>query len=549
MSDSIILQAEKVTKVYPGTLALDAVDFNIYKGKVNVLIGENGAGKSTLMKILAGVEQASSGKLLLNGQEVHLKSPRDAAKHGIGIIYQELNLFPNLNISENIFVAREQISNFGVIQHSKQEAMATKLLERTQQPINPKTIVGDLRIGQQQIVEIAKALAQDATILIMDEPTSALSQSEVESLFKIIEDLTKQGVSIVYISHKLDELLRIGDYFTILRDGKLVAEAPAPEVSLSWIVEKMVGRKPESLFSRDEHKVKEELLRVENVTLPRVGGGFLLDRVSFSLRAGEILGIYGLMGAGRSELLESLLGLHPAKGRIHLAGQELKGDIGERLKAGIALVPEDRQRMGLIQSLSVAKNMTLASLKMFLQGISLSDAKEKKSVKQMISELAIKVANPEHLITSLSGGNQQKVVVAKSLLTQPKVLLMDEPTRGIDVAAKADMFSIMNDLANQGLGVIFVSSELKEILAMADRVLVMMKGRITAEFLRSDMNEQNLVAASTEQSGGGMRVISAKPTSQKLSWRMVLLSSKSLHRPCYLGNCFCLSKSGIFNYR
>ncbi len=495
--EKIVLHAEKVSKVYPGTLALDAVDFNIYKGKVNVLIGENGAGKSTLMKILAGVEQASSGKLLLNGQEIYLKSPRDAAKHGIGIIYQELNLFPNLNVSENIFAAREQVSALGVVQHAKQEALAMKLLARTQQPISPRALVADLRIGQQQIVEIAKALAQDANILIMDEPTSALSQSEVESLFRIIEDLTEQGVSIVYISHKLDELLRIGDYFTILRDGKLVAEAPAQDVSLIWIVEKMVGRKPESLFSRDEHKVTQELLRVENLTLPRVGGGFLLDRVSFSLRAGEILGIYGLMGAGRSELLESLIGLHPAKGRILLSGQELKGDIGERLNAGIALVPEDRQRMGLVQSLSVAKNMTLANLKTFMQGVTLSDAKEKKSVGQMISELAIKVANPEQLITSLSGGNQQKVVVAKSLLTQPKVLLMDEPTRGIDVAAKADMFSIMNDLANKGLGVIFVSSELKEILAMADRVLVLMKGRITAELSRRDMNEQALVAAST----------------------------------------------------
>jgi erythritol transport system ATP-binding protein len=495
--DTVILHAEKVSKVYPGTLALDTVDFNIYKGKVNVLIGENGAGKSTLMKILAGVEQASSGRLLSNGREIHLKSPRDAAKHGIGIIYQELNLFPNLNVSENIFAAREQVSSLGVIQHGKQEALATQLLKRTQQPINPKALVGDLRIGQQQIVEIAKALAQDANILIMDEPTSALSQSEVESLFKIIEDLTEQGVSIVYISHKLDELLRIGDYFTVLRDGKLVAEAPSQDVSLSWIVEKMVGRKPELLFARDEHKATQELLRVENLTLPRIGGGFLLDRVSFSLRAGEILGIYGLMGAGRSELLESLMGLHPAKGRILLAGHELKGNINERLESGIALVPEDRQRMGLIQSLSVAKNMTLASLKTFLQGVSLSDAKEKKSVRQMISELVIKVANPEQLITSLSGGNQQKVVVAKSLLTQPKVLLMDEPTRGIDVAAKADMFGIMNDLANKGLGVIFVSSELKEILAMADRVLVMMKGRVMTELSRHEMNEQELVTAST----------------------------------------------------
>ncbi len=500
MTDTVILQAEGINKVYPGTVALENVNFNIYKGKVNVLIGENGAGKSTLMKILSGVEQASSGKLLLNGQEITIKSPRDATKHGIGIIYQELNLFPNLNVSENIFMAREKFTNLGIIDHKTQEELAVKLLGRVEQPISPRSLVADLRIGQQQIVEIAKALAQDATILIMDEPTSALSQHEVESLFKIIEELTEQGVSIVYISHKLDELLRIGDYFTILRDGKLVAEAPAREVSLEWIVEKMVGRSAESLFHRDEHETKEVLLEVNHLSLPRAGGGLLLNDVSFKLRAGEILGIYGLMGSGRTELLESLIGLQPnAKGEIKLAGKRVKGSIDERIETGLALVPEDRQRMGLVQVLSVAKNMTLASLKRFVQGLALSDQKEKASVQQMIRELSVKVADPQQLITSLSGGNQQKVVVAKSLLTQPKVLLLDEPTRGIDVAAKGEMFSIMNDLAGKGLGVIFVSSELKEIMAMADRVIVLAKGRVSAVLPRDKLTEQALVAASSPE--------------------------------------------------
>ena len=453
---SIILKAQGVSKVYPGTLALDKVDFKIHRGKVNVLIGENGAGKSTLMKILSGVEEASSGKLFLEDQEISLKSPRDATKHGIGIIYQELNLFPNLSVSENIFTGREKTSRLGIIDHKAQEEISHRLIERTQQPIDPKSLVADLRIGQQQIVEIAKALAQDAQILIMDEPTSALSQHEVESLFTIIRDLTSQGVSIVYISHKLDELLQIGDFFTILRDGRLVAEATSDEVSLEWIVENMVGRSSESLFKREEHEAKEVLLSVEHLSLPRPSGGMLLNDIGFELRAGEVLGIYGLMGSGRTELLECLMGLQPqASAQLSLAGKVLTGDINKRIQAGLALVPEDRQRMGLVQALSVAKNMTLSSLHRFLSGVALSYSKEQKGVEQMIKELAVKVADPSQLITSLSGGNQQKVVVAKSLLTEPKVLLLDEPTRGIDVAAKGEMFGIMNELSKRGLGVIF----------------------------------------------------------------------------------------------
>lgn len=501
--DPIILHAEGVSKVYPGTLALNKVDFNIHRGKVNVLIGENGAGKSTLMKILAGVEEASAGKLLLEGEEITLKSPRDATRRGIGIIYQELNLFPNLSVSENISMGQEKYAPFGLINQKAQVQLAKGLLARTQQQIDPRALVSELRIGQQQIVEIAKALAQDAKILIMDEPTSALTQHEVESLFKIIQDLTSQGVSVVYISHKLDELLRIGDYFTILRDGKLVAEAPATEVSLEWIVDKMVGRSSESLYKHEDRVPKDVLLEVKNLTLPRKTGGLLLHNVSFELRAGEVLGIYGLMGAGRTELLEVLMGLAPqAKGEVRLLGKPLKGDIKKRLHAGVALVPEDRQRMGLVQVLSVAKNITLSSLDRFVSAFALSTKRERQGVARMVRELSVKVADPEQLISSLSGGNQQKVVVAKNLLTEPKVLLLDEPTRGIDVAAKGEMFTIMNELAKQGMGVIFVSSELKEIMAMADRVLVLAKGKISADIPRSALSEQALVSALTGEAAG-----------------------------------------------
>jgi erythritol transport system ATP-binding protein len=493
----VILRAEQVTKIYPGTVALDKVDFNVYRGKVNVLVGENGAGKSTLMKIMAGVEQPTEGHLLLDDREIDPKNPREAEELGIGIIYQELNLFPNLNVAENIFIAHEKTLGGAVVRHGDQERRARELLGRLEQPINPRTLVQNLRIGQQQVVEIAKALALDVRILIMDEPTSALSDAEVEVLFRAIEELKAAGVSIIYISHKLEELMQIGDVITVLRDGHKVAEAPMSEVNLSWIIERMVGRDTAASYKPPSHAFGDEILRAEGVTLPKPGGGYLLDHVGLSLRAGEILGIYGLMGAGRTELFECLMGLHgDASGTVWLAGNNLRGLIDRRINRGMMLIPEDRQREGLVPELSVADNMLLASLSRFFNGLFLSSAKENQSIQRMINELAIKVANPQNPISSLSGGNQQKIVVAKSLLTQPKVLLMDEPTRGIDVGAKEEIFEIARRLAGQGLGIIFVSTELKEIMAIADRIIVMSKGRITKEFGRAEATQQALVEAS-----------------------------------------------------
>lgn len=499
--DEIILQAKNVTKIYPGTVALDNVDFNIYRGKVNVLIGENGAGKSTLMKILAGVETATHGRLILKGETINPKSPREAETLGIGIIYQELNLFPNLSVSENIFMAHEIAMGGAVINHREQEKRSRELLERLEQPINPKTLVANLRIGQQQIIEIAKTLALNTQILIMDEPTSALSNAEVAILVRIIDELKMQDVSIVYISHKLEEILQIGDYVTVLRDGKFVAEAPMRDVTLKWMVEKMVGREASAIYTPAEHNIGSEILSVKDLTLARGGKaqGYLLDHVSFSLHQGEILGIYGLMGSGRTEIFETMMGLHPfATGNIVLDGQHLEDkSVTARINNGIMLIPEDRQREGLVQSLSVSNNMILASLKQFMSKFFLSSRKEKHQVERLIEELSIKVPSAQTLISALSGGNQQKVVVAKALLTHPKVLLMDEPTRGIDVGAKEEIFDIMTELAQQGLGVLFVSTELKEVMAMADRILVMSKGRITAEINRADATEQALVEASS----------------------------------------------------
>jgi erythritol transport system ATP-binding protein len=498
--DDPVLSAENVTKVFPGTTALDGVTFQVRRAKVNLLVGENGAGKSTLMKILAGVELPTSGRLLLDGNEVTFRNTREASRAGVGIIYQELNLFPNLNIAENIFAGRE-ITRADVIDHRAQEKLARKLLDRLQQPLNPRTLVSDLRMGQQQIVEIAKALSQNVRVLIMDEPTSALTAAETEALFQIIEDLKAHGVAIVYISHKLEELLRIGDFITVLRDGKVAAEARAADVDITWIIEKMVGRTvraPSRVHSAAKRNGRE-LLRVEDLTLPREGKGFTLKGVSFSLHEGEILAIYGLMGAGRTELFECLMGLHPeATGRITLADKPLRHEpVFDRIASGITLVPEDRQRLGLVQQLSVAQNITLASLRRYVRTLWISDRAEHASVITMIKELAIKTRSPEQPITSLSGGNQQKVVVAKSLLTKPRVLLLDEPTRGIDVGAKAEIFQIINRLASEGLGILFVSSELPEVLAVPDRILVISRGRVTGYFGHAEATEELLVRASS----------------------------------------------------
>ena len=495
--NDVILSAQNITKIFPGTVALDDVSFNVYKSKVNVLIGENGAGKSTLMKILAGVERPTRGNIQLDGRDIHLKSPLDSNQLGIGIIYQELNLCANLSVMDNIYLAREIRKN-GLIAQRQEKHQAIELIHRLEQKIDPDTLVGDLRIGQQQIVEIAKALAQDVRILIMDEPTSALSASEVEVLFRVIRELKSRGVAIIYISHKLEELLQIGDFITVLRDGKKVAEAEASKVNVSWLIENMVGRNPAALFTRKERQLGNVLLRVEDLTLPRPGGGFILDHVSFELKAGEILGFYGLMGAGRSDLVDCLAGAKPhTSGKVWLNGElVVTKTISERIQSGFVLVPEDRQKFGLVQTLSVMDNMLLASLKNYLKGVFLAHKKEKESTAHQIKELSIRVANSQQPITSLSGGNQQKVVVAKGLLTHPKVLLLDEPTRGIDVGAKSEIFEIMNRLAGQGYGVVFVSSELKEILAMSDRILVMSKGAITGEFTHAEATEGKLVAAS-----------------------------------------------------
>ena len=504
---NVVLHCEKIDKIYPGTKALDGVSFDLLKGKVNVLIGENGAGKSTLMKMIAGIEQPSAGKMYMGGEEVFFKDTNAARARGIGIIHQELSLFPNLTVYQNIFMCHEKKK--GLFLNDKYHIDgARKIMERLEHEIPPDTMVGDLRVGQQQMVEIARNLIQDyLKVLIMDEPTSSLSAAEVKVLFKIMRELLEQGISIVYISHRLEEIMEIGDHVTILRDGKYVADADVKDITLSWIVENMVGKNTQ--YHRFERSIDldhaEKILEVKDLYLPKKGGGWLLDNVSLYLKKGEVLGVYGLLGAGRSELFECLMGMHPEHtGQVMYQGKVLKiKDIAGQIKNGLALVPEDRQRQGLIQSLDICKNASIASLDKYTTGPFCSDAKESKAVDAEIRELHIKVADKHLPILSLSGGNQQKVVISKGLLTTPTVLLLDEPSRGIDIGAKTEVFEIIHELSEQGLSIIVISSELKEIMAIADRIYVLSNGKLTAELSGENITEDNLVRASYAGLGTG----------------------------------------------
>ena len=491
-----ILEAKNISKQYPGVVALDNVSFNVYKGKVNVLVGENGAGKSTLMKILSGVERQSSGEIYLNNKNLNIFSTNDAEKNSIGIIHQELNLFPNLTVHENIFMGHEILDRYKTIDTKKQIKITNELLSKLNQDIDAKTLVESLRIGQQQIIEIAKALAKKTKILIMDEPSSALSKKEVSVLFNVIEELKKQEVTIIYISHKLEEIMQIGDVITILRDSKFICEELINKIDIPWITENMVGMKSFEAVNTQKVKKGPKIIELKSISLKKKESEeYILDDVNFNSSSGEILSIYGLMGSGRTELLEIIMGLNrDFQGEIYLEDKILKASsISERISDGIVLVPEDRQGQGLVQSLSILSNTLLSKISRRFKDFYLNAKLEKKIVTKAIDYLGIKVSNYNNVITSLSGGNQQKVVIAKSLETEPRLLMLDEPTRGIDIGAKQEIFYIMKKLAEKGLSIIFVSSEIKEVLAVADRVIVLAKGKINKELMGGEITEDNLV--------------------------------------------------------
>ncbi|MDQ7908297.1 sugar ABC transporter ATP-binding protein [Phytohabitans sp. ZYX-F-186] len=498
----VVMRASAVAKVYGGTHALKGVDFSVRAGAVTALFGENGAGKSTLMKILAGVEQPSTGTIELDGEPVAFRSAADAVAHGVAIIHQELNLCPNLSVTDNVFLGRERTGRGGLVSSRAQRQATAALLERLEEPIDPDALVGDLRLGQQQIVEIARAISLDARVLIMDEPTSALSASEVEVLFRVIHELTGNGVAVVYISHHLEEALEIADDVAVLRDGALVATGRAAEVDLAWIVANMVGRSPDDLYPRLELPAGDPVLEIEGLSVvdPTNPARLAVEELSLTVRAGQIVCLYGLMGAGRTELLEALAGRLPARaGTVRVDGRDVTGaSVGERIGLGLVLVPEDRQRDGLVQTMSVGDNLSLASIGRFLFGPFVAGRRESAAIDRVSADVTVKAAGPTAPITSLSGGNQQKVVIGKALLTEPRALLLDEPTRGIDVGAKADIFALMAEQARRGVAVLFATSELSEALNAATHVVVMYRGRVMQLLDPATTSKEQLMAVSGE---------------------------------------------------
>ncbi len=496
----VVLAARNVAKSYGNTHALRGVNFDIHRGKVTTLFGENGAGKSTLMKILSGVVAPTSGNIELDGERVTFASAADARDRGISIIHQELSLAPNLSVRDNIFMGRELRGPTGV-DFAEEARQARALMADLEEAIDPLTLVEDLRLGQQQIVEIARALSANSRILIMDEPTSALSATEVEVLFKVIRDLTERGVSIVYISHHLEEALQITDFAVVLRDGSMTAKADRKDINLEWIVRHMVGENFDLGSPPAGYAFGETVLSVDDISVAGISGSgeSVVDHLSLDVRAGEIVCIYGLMGAGRTELLECVAGRVPSTGgRVSLAGRDVSRlTIAERIGIGLALVPEDRQRDGLVQTMCVGENLSLPSIGALARRLLLSRLRERSMVSESIRDVHIKTSGGSAAIGSLSGGNQQKVVIGKMLMTNPRVILLDEPSRGIDIGAKAEVFRLLAQRAKQGLAVVFSTSEVAECLGIAHRIIVMRRGRISAEF-GSSVAKEEIMAASGE---------------------------------------------------
>jgi erythritol transport system ATP-binding protein len=495
----VVLEARHITKRYPGNTALDGVSFRAYRGSVNVLIGENGAGKSTLMRVLSGVEAADSGEIWMEGRRIVMESPRDATAQGIAIVHQELSVLTNLDVSENIFAGRELTRQGGMVDRDSEDRRAAATMLRLRMPVGLETRAGRLALGCRQVLEIGRALAHRSKVLILDEPTSALSMTETETLFGVIAELLESGMTIIYISHRLGELMRLGDYFTVLRSGVVVGESVRGEVTREWIVETMSGRSETDAARERRREDARVVLDVRELNLQgRADEEQVqapLHDVSFALHEGEILGVYGLLGAGRTELLECLAGCRePESGVVKLKGRELRLDsVTAVTEAGMVLVPEDRQHDGLVPELSVRENIVLAAAGERW----LSRAKETERVQQMIRKLRIVVRDVELPVTALSGGNQQKVLLARCLMRKPAVLLLDEPTRGVDANAKLEIYRVLRELADEGLSILFTSSEIEETERLADRAMVLCQGRVAAVLDGDEIKDVALFSAAS----------------------------------------------------
>jgi ribose transport system ATP-binding protein len=501
LADSdLLLEASGISKSFPGVQALDDVALTVRRGRLHALLGENGAGKSTLMNILAGVFPPDRGQIALAGRPVRFRNPREAQAAGISIIFQELNLIPELSVAENIFLGREPTSRLGLIDYRTMHRQSRALLDELELDVSPQTPVSRLRVGAQQVVEIAKALSFQSRVIIMDEPTSAITDQEIGVLFRIIRQLKERGVGIIYITHKLDELSHVADDVTVLRDGKLIGTAQFAQLTHDDMVRMMVGRELSDLFPKSSTEFGDEVLRVRRMSLqhPERKGDLVVGDVSFSVRRGEVVGLFGLMGAGRTELLQTIFGLHArtSTGTVFVEGRPVRiRSPRDAIAAGLALAPEDRKSDALLLEMSVAENITLATLSSATRFGLLRPARERQIAEHYVGRLAVRTPSLRQLVRNLSGGNQQKVVLSKWLATDPKVLLLDEPTRGIDVNAKQEIYTLVDELARRGLGVMIVSSELPEILAVADRILVLCEGRITREFQRGEATEESALRA------------------------------------------------------
>ncbi|UGA57575.1 ribose ABC transporter ATP-binding protein RbsA [Vibrio sp. VB16] len=485
-----ILELTGIDKAFPGVKALDNACLNVYPGRVMALLGENGAGKSTLMKVLTGIYSLDAGDIRYQGVNAAFQGPKHSQEAGISIIHQELNLIPELTIAENIFLGRERVSPLGRIRWSEMYKEADALLARLNVKHSSKDQLGSLSLGEQQMVEIAKALSFDSKVIIMDEPTDALTDTESESLFAVIEELRQEGCGIVYISHRLKEIFQMCDDITVLRDGKFINQCTVAETNEDLLIEMMVGRKLEEQYPRINAVHGTTCLEVKNLT----GSG--VNDVSFTLDRGEILGISGLMGAGRTELMKAIYGALPKEsGKVMLDGKAIEPqNPQEGLAQGIAYISEDRKGDGLVLSLSVKENMSLSCLEQLSKGIQIQHKDEVMAVEDFINLFNIKTPSRNQIIGNLSGGNQQKVAIAKGLMTRPKVLILDEPTRGVDVGAKKEIYQLINKFKAEGMSIILVSSEMPEVLGMSDRIIVMHEGHISGEFDAKEADQEKLMA-------------------------------------------------------
>jgi ribose transport system ATP-binding protein len=486
---SLLLRAEKIDKSFPGVQALQEVDFDLEPGEVHVLLGENGAGKSTLMKIFSGTIARDGGRVLVRGREEHVTNPVEAMSLGIGMVYQELSVIPTLSVAENIFLGRFPRRKTGTIHWPALFSDARRLLEELHVHLDPRGRVGSLGMAERQLVEIAKALSMNVQILLLDEPTSALSYDERDRLFAIIRRLQERGVGVVYVSHRLDEVPMIGNRVTVLRDGKRMGTFIVEETDQDTLINLMVGRRLGEHYPKQEVPIGREVLRVEGLT-----AGNRVRNVSFSVHRGEIVGLAGLMGAGRTELVRAVFGIDPLdRGAVYVDGRKVSiTSPWEAIDLGIGFLTENRMG-GLITLMPVFANITMASLKSLRRGGFLDHQRERDLAKKYVDELDIHTAGLAQRVQFLSGGNQQKVAIAKWLCTNAKVMIFDEPTRGIDVGAKTEVFRLMNQLAADGVGIIMISSELPEVLAMADRTLVMCRGAVTAEFERGKATQEEVL--------------------------------------------------------